>query len=119
MGKQNSVSAGPVSPEKLKRYLDTNATHLTGLPGYEEIAVELYRLASEVETGQYDLNELEQSLTALKERMTAIARTRQTVDDLFHIRNDVALRLRPYVGKMSTYQLGALQAAYLEPICRD
>jgi hypothetical protein len=62
----------------------------------------------------HDLEQLEQRLTALEDKMIAIARARQTEEDLFRARRELDLQLRPYRGKMSAEQLTMLEKQYLE-----
>ncbi len=61
-----------------------------------------------------DLEDLERRLTALEDKMVAIARTRQTEDQLLAARTDLDRELRPYRGKMTADQLAMLQKQYLE-----
>jgi len=61
-----------------------------------------------------DLEQLEQRLTALEDKMIAIARSRQTEDALFRARRDLDQQLKPYRGKMSAPQVAMLEKQYLE-----
>ena len=57
---------------------------------------------------------MEQHLTALEDKMIAIARSRQTEEALFHARRDLDQQLRPYRGKMTAPQVAMLEKQYLE-----
>ncbi|MEP7352155.1 MAG: hypothetical protein ABI824_02885, partial [Acidobacteriota bacterium] len=61
-----------------------------------------------------NLEELEQRLTILEEKM--IARVRSTANDetLLEIRQMLDQQLKPYRGKMSTEQLSMLERQFLD-----
>ena len=61
-----------------------------------------------------DLEQLEQRLTAIEEKM--IARLRSDADDdaLFEARRTLDQELKPYRGKMSAEQLSMLEKQFLE-----
>lgn len=105
--------AAPFTLDELKAFLAANAVRLRALPGYEEIAASLDRLNSDAESLYNDLEQMEQRLTALEDKMSAIARARQGEDDLFQARRDLDAQLRPYRGKMSAEQLSMLERQYL------
>jgi hypothetical protein len=48
--------------------------------------------------------------------MVAMARTRQTDEDLLSARQELDRQLRPYRGKMTADQLSMLEKQYLERI---
>jgi hypothetical protein len=106
----------PFSLEKLQEFLKANAAQLEGSgdAAYREIATAVSRLSAEAETHYQNLEELEQRLTALEDKMLATARTRQTEEDLFEARRDLDAQLRPYRGKMTAEQLTMLEKQYLE-----
>ncbi len=110
-GKQ---SAAPFSLEELQSYLRTNVADLTPRADYQEIAAGLGRLADEAETLYRDLEELERRLTALEDKMIAIARSHQTGDQLLQARGELDRQLRPYRGKMTAEQLTMLEKQYLD-----
>lgn len=106
----------PFPLEEVRAWLDGGARMLGELdhPGYREIADTLYRMAADAETHFADLERLEQRLTALEEKMTAIAKTLQTDEQLFTARRDLDAQLRPYRGKMSAEQLSMLERNFLD-----
>ncbi len=112
--KSGKPADAPFTLEELRDYLATNIAAIAALPGFEEIVQGLERLASESETLYADLEQMEQRLTALEDKMIAIARARQTEDDLFRARRDLELQLRAYRGKMSAEQISMLEKQYLE-----
>lgn len=107
-------SDAPFTLDEMQSYLARNAAGLKKTPGFEEIAAVLERLAAEAPELYQDLEQTEQRLTALEEKMTAIARTRQTDEDLFRARRELDQQLRPYRGKMSAEQIALLERQYLE-----
>ncbi len=107
-------SEAPFTLEEVRNYLAQNIAELSAIPGYEELAAGLERVASESETLYQDLEQMEQRLTALEEKMVAVARTRQSEEDLFRVRRELEAQLRPYRGKMSAEQIAMLEKQYLE-----
>jgi hypothetical protein len=103
--------APPFDEEALRSYLGANSAVVRTVEGYSEIADALGRLADEAHT---DLEALEQRLTVLEEKMVAIARTRQSEEDLLAARREMDRQLRPYRGKMTADQLSMLEKQYLE-----
>lgn len=106
--------AAPFSLEELRDYLRKNAAEIRKQPGFEEIAAAVERLAAETETLYRDLEDLERRLTALEDKMVAIARTRQSEEDLLRARRELDRQLRPYRGKLTAEQLAMLEKQYLE-----
>jgi hypothetical protein len=107
-------SAAPFTLEALQTYLAANAEQLRKQPGFDDIAAALDRLASEASAHFHRLEDLEQRLTALEDKMIALARSRQTDEDLLRARRELDLQLRPYRGKMTAPQLAMLEKQYLE-----
>ena len=107
-------SKAPFPLEDLQRHLSSRAADLHAKPGYEEIAASLERLAASAETEYADLERLEQRLVTLEQKAAAIARTRQSEDDLLRVRQDLDRQLRPYRGKMTAAQLDLLERQYLD-----
>ena len=105
-------TAPPFALEELRAYLHFNAAALP--PEYREIAAALERLAAEVEQHYEDLEDLEQRLTVLEEKMIATARASQTEEQLLVARQELDRQLRPYRGKMTADQLAMLEKQYLE-----
>ena len=109
---KNSVA--PFSLDELKNYLQANADEIGRLTGFDPIAAALADLIANAGALYGDLEDLERRLTALEEKMIAIARTRQTDEELLEARRELDLQLRPYRGKMTAEQLGMLEKQYLE-----
>ena len=113
-GGSSAPAEDPFPPEAVRAHLE-KARDVIGLQvGYEEIAASVARLLNSLEEHMRDLQELDQRLTAIEEKMAAIARTRLSDDDLFEMRRELDLQLRPYRGKMSTDQLARLEKSFLD-----
>ncbi len=113
-GRARKEAAAPFSAEELESYLRLNAAAIRTKPGYEDIVASVERLTADVAALYGDLEDLERRLTALEDKMIAIARSRQTDDELLRARRDLDLQLRPYRGKMTADQLAMLEKQYLE-----
>ena len=112
-----SKSAAPPFPlEDLRRFFTRNSEALRALPNpaYHEVASALDRLNADLEQHFDNLEDLERHLTALEDKMVAIARVSQTEEQLLAARRELDLQLRPYRGKMSADQLTMLEKQYLE-----
>jgi hypothetical protein len=107
-------SAAPFSLDALKAYLAANAEQIRKQPAMEAIAAAVDRLLSEAEALFHHLEDLEQRLTALEDKMIALARSRQSEEDMLRARRELDLQLRPYRGKMTAPQLAMLEKQYLD-----
>ena len=109
---KHEPAAAPFPLDDLRAYLAANAAALPA--GYEEIAASLQKCAADAEQHYTDLESLEQRLTVLEEKMLALARTRQTEEQMLESRQELDRQLRPYRGKMTADQLSMLEKQYLE-----
>lgn len=107
-------SAAPFTLEALQAYLAANAEQIRPQSGFEEIAAALDRLASDAPSLFADLEDLERRLSALEEKMIALARSRQSEDASVSHRRALDLELRPYRGKLTPAQLALLEKQYLD-----
>jgi hypothetical protein len=112
-GRGRKEAPAPFSLDELRSFVAGNADLLRTTEGFEEIAAALDRLAEEAEALYFDLEQMEQRLSALEDKMSAIARARQSDEDLFQARRELDSQLRPYRGKMSAEQLSMLERQYL------
>jgi hypothetical protein len=106
--------ANPFTPAAVRAHLDKASAALSGREGYAEVAAALSRLAAELDEHLKRPQELDQRLTALEEKMAAVARTRLSDEQLFEARREMDAQLRPYRGKMSAEQLAMLERKYLD-----
>ncbi len=110
---RNAPAAAPFPSGELKRYLEENSA-ASAAAGFPDAAALLQKFASEAEAHMADLEQLEQRLTALEEKLIATLKSRQSEEELFQARRDLDAQLRPYRGKMSAEQLSMLERQYLE-----
>jgi len=109
-------AAAPFTPEEVRRHLEEGRKVLDEHPNraYRVVAEALQRILAEIETHYRDLEQLEQRLTALEEKMAAIARAAQSEEELFEARRRLEAELRPWRSKMTAAQLALLEKQYLE-----
>jgi hypothetical protein len=81
---------------------------------YDDIVIGLENLLQDIDTHYEDLEQLEQRLTALEDKMSAIATTSLSDEQLFEARRDLDSTLRPYRSKMTADQLAMLERQFLE-----
>jgi hypothetical protein len=110
---RKEISA-PFSLLELEKYLKANVAEIRKQAGFEEIAQAIERLAIDATRLYGDLEDFERRLTALEDKMIAIARSRQTDEDLLRARRELDSQLRSYRGKMTAEQLVMLEKQYLE-----
>jgi hypothetical protein len=116
MAKPAREASAPFSLDEVRRYLEAGAHRLHDHPqnAYAAVAEALERILAGLEAHYGDLEELEQRLTALEEKMAAIARAAQSEEVLFQARRELDLQLRPYRSKMTAAQLALLEKQYLD-----
>jgi hypothetical protein len=109
-------TAPPFPLEDLRRYFTQNIEALLRQQNaaFHDIAATLDRLRADLESHFHNLEDLERHLTALEEKMVAVARVSQSDEQLLSFRRDLDNQLRPYRGKMSVEQLSMLEKQYLE-----
>lgn len=111
--KEAQAPPAPFTLAELEAYLKKNAETLAQA-GYAEAAVAVTALGADAAAHYASLEELEQRLTAIEEKLTALARTRQTEEAAFEARRELDLQLRPYRGRMMASQLAMLEKQFLE-----
>jgi hypothetical protein len=104
-------AAPPFSLEDVQAFFARNTLALRK-GGFEEAALSLEGL--DVAALYNDLEQLEQRLTAIEEKLIAVLRTRATEGELFEARRALDQQLKPYRGKMSADQLSMLEKQFLE-----
>lgn len=113
-------AARPVEPpftaDQLQAHLHgcAQAVREKGRDALLPVAEALERLASEAGDYLHRLEELEQRLTALEDKILAMARFEQSEEDLFQARRQLEGYLRPYRGKMTAEQLAMLEKQFLD-----
>jgi len=114
VGANSGPADNPFPPEAVRAHLEKAQATIAPLAGFAEIEASLSRLLGALDEHLRDLQELDQRLTAIEEKMAAIARTRLSDNDLFEMRRELDMQLRPYRGKMSTDQLMRLEKSFLD-----
>jgi len=105
------VAPPPFSVEDVRAFLDRNSAALrkAGL-GDSASSIE----ALDVDTLYGDLEQLEQRLGAIEEKMIAGLRVAATDEALFQARQALDHELKPYRSKMTAEQLARLEKQFLE-----
>lgn len=109
--KTRKEAAPPFSIEDVRVFLERNAAALRKA-GQEDLAGSLESL--DVEALYGDLEQLEQRLTAIEEKMIARLRATASEEALFEARRSLDSQLKPYRGKMTADQLALLEKQFLE-----
>jgi DNA repair exonuclease SbcCD ATPase subunit len=107
-----SSATAPFTPEEVRDYLLRAAEQMGS--EFADIADKVKALAAEAEKHVQNLEELEQRLTAMEEKLVAAIRVSQTEEDLFAIRQSLDKELAPYRGKMTADQISMLERRYLD-----
>jgi len=108
---QRKEAAPPFPLEDVQQYLHRNADALDRA-GFTKQAEALRAL--NVDALYHDLEQLEQRLTAIEEKLIAELRTSASEEQLFEARRALDLDLKPYRSKMSAGQLALLEKQFLE-----
>jgi hypothetical protein len=101
----------PFSLDDVRAYVASNTAALRKAK-LEDLAVSLKAL--DLDGLYHDLEQLDQRLTAIEEKMIARLRADTSDEDLFEARRSFDQQLKPYRGKMSTEQLSMLEKQFLE-----
>ena len=106
----------PYTAEEIAGYLRGNSGPLKqkAQPALQEIAASLERLAGEAADYVLNLEELEQRLTVLEEKMIATLRVTASEEGMFQARREMENQIKPYRGKMTADQLAQLERQYLD-----
>ncbi len=114
-GAPGSAAAEPPFPlDAVRAYLERAAAALRAASGFGEIAASLDALLAGLESQFDDLQQLDQRLSALEDKMAAIARTRLSGEDLFQMRREFDRQLSMHRGKLSAEQLARLEKSFLD-----
>jgi hypothetical protein len=104
-------AAAPFPIDDVRAFLARNAEALRKA-GQEEIAAALESL--DVDALYGDLEQMEQRLTAIEEKMIARLRVSASEEQLFEARRALDRELKPYRSKMTAEQLAMLEKKFLE-----
>ncbi len=104
-------ASAPFPIEDVRAFLKRNAETLRKA-GHEEIAASLESL--DLDALYTDLEQLEQRLTSIEEKMIARLRASASEEQLFEARRELDRELKPYRSKMTAEQLAMLEKKFLE-----
>lgn len=113
----SAAQSGGESPfpiEAVRAHLEKALAALNAAPGYGDVVQPLGRILEDLESHFDNLQELDQRLTALEDKMAAIARASLSDEDLFAMRRELDAQLSPYRGKMTVDQLARLEKSFLD-----
>jgi hypothetical protein len=108
---QKKEAAAPFPSDDVRAFLKRNAETLRKA-GHEETAASLDAL--DVDALYQDLEQMEQRLTAIEEKLVAKLRASASEEALFEARRALDRELKPYRSKMTADQLGMLEKKFLE-----
>jgi hypothetical protein len=113
---ERPCAEAPFTAQELRTYLDGAAEMLRVRPEtpFQELASSLEALAIDSEQYVHQLEDLERRLTAMEDKMVAVARSLETDEDLYSFRETLERDLKPYRGKMTAEQLSMLERRYLD-----
>jgi hypothetical protein len=113
---ERQSSDAQFTPEELRIHLEKTAGILRARSetSFQEVASSLEALARDAEHHVHQLEDLERRLTAMEDKMVATARSLESDENLYSIRNTLDAELRPYRGKMTADQLATLERRYLD-----
>lgn len=103
----------PFANDEVQRHLATCASAVRDA-GFPEIGAAVEQLAGQLEVNVINLEQLEQRLTALEDKLVAEAKTKRSDEELFQMRESLTRELAPYRGKMTADQLAMLERRYMD-----
>jgi hypothetical protein len=109
--KAPGAAAPPFTLDQVRAFVRANADALRK-GGQPDLADSLEGLDLDALYG--DLEQLEQRLSSIEEKMIARLRASASEEALFEARRSLDLELKPYRGKMSADQLAMLEKQFLE-----
>jgi hypothetical protein len=113
-GAASGAAEAPFPVDAVRAHLERGAAALRAVEGYAEVAAAVETLLAELEIRFGDLQELDQRLSALEDKMAALAKARATDEDLFRIRRDFDRQVSAHRGKMSAEQLSRLEKSFID-----
>jgi hypothetical protein len=118
--KAQPAGAAGLEPEEIARFLRQNAEKLRNARQgesvqlvAEECAATLAALAKVIDSAPLRLEELEQRLTVLEEKLLAALTVAATENELFELRAEADREIAPYRSKMPGAQIQQLQKQFI------
>ncbi len=113
-GASAEPAESPFTAEPVRKHLEEAVQTLENRTEYREIVVSLRGILDDLDKYLQDSQELELRLTALEDKMGALARTVVPENVLLDLRRELEFQLRPYRGKLSSEQLIRLEKSFLD-----
>jgi hypothetical protein len=104
----------PFPIDAVSAHLRRGAAALRAAQGYEAIAESVESILADLAEHFKDIQQLDQRLSALEDKMSAIARAQLADEDLFNIRRDFDRQLSVHRGRMSADQLSRLEKSFID-----
>lgn len=106
----------PFGEAELRSFLETQREQivLNAQGSLQDVVASLNAILAAFPDHMTDLEGLERRLTALEDKMVAVARSMQTDEQLYAVREELDRELKPYRGKMSADQIDMLERRYLD-----
>ena len=102
----------PFPPDEIRAFLLRNAEKLDAR--FPALAAALREIEASLDAHLADLQQLDQRLTALEEKLIASLRAEASEDLLLEARKQLDRQLAPYRGKMNAAQLAMLERQFLD-----
>lgn len=102
----------PFTLDELRSFLQRNAAAVRAA-GYEDIGASLDSVLADLDSHYHQLEDLDQRLTVLEEKLAAAEQLRQPEECLVDDRMAIQRELAPYRGRMSAEQIAMIERQYL------
>ncbi len=99
--------------DRVSAFLEGNAVTVAAA-GHTVVAVRLREVAGQVRAGSLGIEELDQVLTVLEEKMVAGVLAAAPEEELVGLRAQAARELAPFKGKMQAVQIKQVQQQFLQ-----
>lgn len=118
---QPAEAKAPFSQAEVEEHLKRVVAEVRAkpIPELGGVADAVDTCLSEIDSLYLNLESLEQRLSGLEDKMIAVARARQSEEELMDVRAELDRQLRPYRGKMTAPQLLMLERQYLDRAVLD
>ena len=115
-GPADQVAEQGFEQARIANHLEAAALQLAAFPQpspFDEICTRLNTLAAEVRSRPPQLEELEQSLTVLEEKLFALLLTTMPEAELLAVRQQASAELAPYRSRMPALQIRQVEQQFL------
>lgn len=112
--RQQGPVEAPFTAEDVRLHLQSACDQLAGRAAYEPVVAALRQILDNLAEHYSQLEELEQRLTVLEEKMSAIARASISEELLLVARKELDAMLRDYRSQMNAEQIAMLERQFLD-----